>query len=144
MIALTDEPDRRRRWVLLAVVIALLLLLLLLIWDRSRPAHFAITRLDAPTEVFANKARLPMRVTRSGDPTFPLILHDEPVDCPATFTCRQVAEPVTDRSKRFAVPDLWFCTGTVRTPVTLAYRFWLTDAKGETTAKVEAMSECHP
>ena len=56
----------RRRLVVLAGTIALLLLVLVLVLRScSSPTHFAITRLDPPTAVFANKARLPMGVTRS-------------------------------------------------------------------------------
>jgi hypothetical protein len=103
---------------------------------------FQIVRTSSPAYVVSNGPREPITIWWSGTPTFPVTMHDAPASCPSGFTCSSETNVVTAPANplRWAA---WWCSGTTR-PWTLDFRFWLTDAAGQTTQRIRAKVQCLP
>lgn len=103
---------------------------------------FRITRIDSPASVRENGARGTATIHWSGNPTFPVTMHDAPASCPGGLTCSSETTVATHRANPLAW-KVWWCSGNVASDWKLDFWLWLTDAKGEQTQRVRKQVICH-
>jgi hypothetical protein len=84
-------------------------------------------------------SQVPYKVNYSGNPTFPVVMHFEPVKCAPGWACQSGTRSTTSTSSPLTFQ---FSCGSGSTTTTSTFKRWLVDADGVTTAPVEVAHTC--